>query len=221
MSENKNGTALKGAVVLRLGDILQDSDGILSLVKLNLLFIITCLPFIPFLPVLTAGPSIKALLHCTNRLVKTGYLPDVKNTYMEAYKAEKKESVRAGAAVVIVSLVFTLGLYFYLVMAGNNIIYAPFASVSLLVIVFAWSITAHFFPALTDNDQLSYREKVNNAMVSAYETLPKTLIAVVISLIFIAGQILFLPASLPLVFTLGFSVPALCCAFAHTEPEFI
>lgn len=220
MSDNKKHRALKGAITLRLGDILQDSDGILTLVKLNLLFVFTCLPFIPFLPVFTAGPATKALLYCTNRLVKTGYLPDVKNTYMTAMKANKANSVRAGAAMVVFTCIFTAGLYFYLIMSGGNSVYIPFASVSLLLIIFIWSISVHLFPALTDNN-LSFKENVNNAIGLIITNLTKTLVAVIISMVMIAGQILFLPASLPLLLTLGFSVPALCCAFAHTEPEFV
>ena len=58
-------------------------------------------------------------------------------------------------------------------------------------------------------------------MPVAFAKAKGTIIAVVLGFAVIAAQLLFLPASIPVVLVLGFAVPAQMAALAHTEPEII
>jgi len=49
----------------------------------------------------------------------------------------------------------------------------------------------------------------------------KTLIALVISAVILALQLLYMPLTIPIVLTLGIAIPAQICAFSHTEPEIL
>ena len=117
----------KGKPTLRLQEIIMDSDGLLTLVKLNLLFIITTIPFLPVVMLFTGGASITALLYCTNQLVRTGTVSEVKNTYFNVFKTYFRKTFTAGLVVVLLNILFIGGLMFYITMASSNIIYIPFA----------------------------------------------------------------------------------------------
>ncbi|MBQ8603763.1 MAG: YesL family protein [Oscillospiraceae bacterium] len=218
--DKKEKKAIKNKIILRLGEILQDSDGILSLVKLNLLFIATSVVFLPPVFIFTFGPAAAALSYCTAKMVKTGYQPDVVKTYMRTYKRCMKKAVVPGLIMVTASGIFSAGLYIYITMASENIMFIPMASVSLLVLVMLWCTGVHLFPAVAEADNNgSVKELMTAAFRKAVEKLPGTVITVIISAVFLSAMVLLLPATLPLLLTIAFSVPALAMAFAHTTPE--
>ena len=142
----------KGKPSLRLQEIIMDSDGLLTLVKLNLLFIITTIPFLPVVMLFTGGASITALLYCTNQLVRTGAVSEVKNTYFHIFKTYFKKTFTAGLVIVLLNILFICGLMFYITMASSNIIYIPFASFSLLAIIIIHAVAIHLFPSFTEED---------------------------------------------------------------------
>ncbi len=212
----------KGSKSLRLREILMDSDGLLTIVKLNFLFLITIAPVIPFITVFTAGPSITALLYCSNHVVKTGNLQQIGKTYFDIFRSSFKRTVKIGFAVTVLNYLFIAGLAIYITMASENYIFIPFASASLIGIIILWSISIHLFPAFSENSEdKTIKERIADAASLAVINIKSTLIAVVVSLAVIGTVILMLPKTLPLVFFVMFSVPALAAGFAHTDPEFI
>ena len=212
----------KGSKNLRLREILMDSDGLLTIVKLNFLFLITIVPIIPFVTVFTAGPAVTALLYCSNQLVKTGNLPQTGKTYFNIFKSSFKTTVKYGFVLTLLNYMFISGLAIYLTLASENYMYIPFASVSLIGIIILWSVTIHLFPSFTeDNEDKSAKERITDAATLAVINIKSTLIAVVLSFVIIGAVILMLPKTLPLIFIVVFSAPALAAGFAHTDPEFI
>ena len=213
----------KGSPGLRLKEILMDSDGLLTLVKLNVLFLFTTLPFIPFFLLITGGGSFTALLYCTNQLVRTGSVLQVRKTYFNIFKKYFKRTFIAGMILSLTSVVLIAGLIIYLTMAGSNIIYIPMASVSLLALIFIWSVAVHLFPAFTEeeNSNKTATELFKESVSLIFTKIKETLVAVIISVIIIFGIILMLPKTLPLLLVMIFSVPALAAGFAHSDAEFI
>ena len=213
----------KGSPSLRFREILMDSDGLLTLVKLNFFFLITTFPVIPFLAFFTGGASITALLYCTNQLVRTGSVLQVRKTYFTVFKNYFKSSFPAGFIVALLNYTFIIGFVIYLTMASSDLVYIPLASISLLAIISVWAIILHFFPALTEeeNEDKNFKELISISVSSVFIKLKKTLIAVVISFIIIFGIILMLPKTLPLFLVMIFSVPGLAAGFAHSDAEFI
>ncbi len=222
-SSNNKFQITKGSATLRLREILMDSDGLVTLVKLNLLFLLTALPFLPFVALFTGGPAITALLYCTNRLVKTGSVSQVGKTYITVFKESFRKTVPAGILSFILNVIFIGGLILYLILASENMLYIPFASVSLLGVIFVWAVTIHLFPAFSENENQdkSLKELISAAAATAIVRMKKTVIAVTVSMFIIAAVVLMLPNTLPLVFVMIFSVPALAAGFAHTDREFI
>lgn len=220
LKDKKEIKAIKNKIILRLGEILQDSDGILALVKLNILFLLTALPFLPPVFLFTFGPASVAITHCTGIMVKNGYLPDVSKTYFSTFRNSFKKAVMPGMLTVLTTVFFSLSLYIYLSMASSNIVYIPVASIAMVVLVVLTGTGIHMFPeiALDKNDEKT-KNYFRMGFINMVAKLPGTMLAIIIAFIITAAILLMLPATLPLLLTIAFSVPALAMAFAHNEPE--
>ena len=215
---NKQSSVLNGPVVKRLGEILHDSDGLLSLIKLNFLFILTLMPVIPFVSLFTCGSSVTAILDCTNHLVKTGYVPELKKRYLSVFRSNIKKQAFPGFILLSLTGILSFDVYYYLINSTSNVLYIPVSSISLLGLITLWSLAIHFFTNGDKYDE-TILQKVKRAAITALSEMRNTLIAILFSIIFLLSIILLLPSSLPVLITIGFSVPALASAFAHTKPE--
>lgn len=215
----------KGGALTRLGEVI--SDGLLTLVKWNFLFLITCIP------VITIGPSLAALGFCTTALVKDDRPQESSaKLYFQAFRASFLRALPLGIFTLFITFIFGLGFLLYFHMIPENAMYIPLASFSLLVLLLFWGIMIHVFPLLFDFDatdwdskQIFLKEKplrklFSEAAYRALERMKKTTFALIFSIIFISGQLLIFPTTLPLTVTIGFAFPALSGAFAHTDPEF-
>lgn len=189
-----------------LGEIL--SDDLAALVIWNILFFLTCLP------VLTLGPALAALGHCTTLLVRdqfTGEKPA--GVYLRAFCSCFFRAFPWGLAAFAASLLFGTGLLFYARLSGENWMFVPLTAISLLGLIFLWGILIHLFPLISEvsrNEPL-FRPAANLAL----SRMGATLRALLILAVFLAAQILYFPAALPITLSIGLVFPALACAFAH------
>ncbi len=216
-SDNK----VKHPIITRLGEILQDSDGLFNLLKLNILFFFTALPIIPFVSVFTFGGRMTAISVCIRKMVKTGNISDVSKIYFSLFKKHFKTSALFGAAVYIMTSLFSGGFYIYITMASSNILFIPFASFSLIALISVWCISVHLFVTLENYNLPDKKALVKYSISQVMLNFKKTITSVLIGFVIFTGIVLFLPATIPLIMTCAFSVPALAAGFAHTEPEFI
>ena len=216
--------AKKHAFRVRLREVF--TDGLLTLAKWNFLFVICCLP------VVTIAPAAAALLNCTNLQV-TDDRPQFKAAkwFFASFKAACRKMLVPGIVFTLANRVLAFGLGFYLKMTSVSFVYVPVASLSLLMLVIVWAVAIHAFPVLfecTDfeNGTVTASEKsigeiIRDAVPVAFVKAKGTITAVVLGIAVVAVQLLFLPASIPVVLVLGFAVPAQMAALAHTEPEII
>ncbi|MBE6878200.1 MAG: DUF624 domain-containing protein [Ruminococcaceae bacterium] len=202
------------------------TDGLLTNLKWNFLFVLTSLP------VFTMGASMAALSHCTNLLVKDDRVQYcAAKIYFAAFRQSLKKTIPLGLVILVLNTVLGFGLHFYIQMMGQIIMFVPMASLSLLVIIAVWSVIIHLMPSLfedTDFDEFTVKvtetgikELTAQAGRTALITMKKTLIALVISAVILALQLLYMPLTIPIVLTLGIAIPAQICAFSHTEPEIL
>ncbi len=173
----------------RFFEVLGESSW--SLVKLNVLFLISCLPL------LTLGPALTALSACIRELIE-GDL-------------QEERPFHSYRVFVITAVLF------YGKQAGENWFFVPLTALSLLAILLLGGFFVHLFPFLSEDKK---PDLPRLAVLTALERMGKTLTAFLISAVLLCIQVLFLPVSLPLLLSLGFAVPALICGLAHTEgPE--
>lgn len=209
----------------RLGEVL--SDGLLTLVKWNLLFLITCIPII------TIGPAMAALGFCTNALV-TDDRPqkNAAKLYFNAFKASFFKALPLGIYFLFITLLFGAGFFVYSYLSPENAVYVSMSSLSLVILTLFWGVMAHLFPLLFDFEKTDWentkvvmsnkklRELITEAAYTALARMKWTAIALVFSVLFLGVLILFLPNTLPLLLTIGFSFVAAAMAFAHTEADY-
>ena len=209
----------------RLGEIITES--LPTLVVWNLLFILTCIPLI------TIGPAMAALGFCTNALI-TDDRPQKSSVtlYLRAFRTTFIKALPIGICFLLVSVFFGFGFLIYSYLMPENIIYMPMASISLLVLAIFWGILAHLVPLLFDLEKTDWKEKQPVLTAKStrqlireagYETLTKMIrtgIALVFSIAFSAMMILFFPATVPLIVSVGFITPALAMAMAHTKSPY-
>ena len=216
--------AKKYAFNMRLREVF--TDGLFTQVIWNVLFFVTSLPLF------TIGASMAALANCTNLHVvddRAQFKPA--KLYMASFKAAFKKTLPAGMLLLAVNIVFGSGLHFYIQMMGQNIMFVPLASLSLLALVVVWAVAIHIMPLFfesTDYDsytvtmaQNGLKELVSKAVQITLVNMKKTVICLVIGAVIVAAQLLFMPLTIPVVLTIGLVLPAQICAFSHTEPEIL
>lgn len=216
--------AKKYAFRMRLREVF--TDGLLTNLKWNLLFIFTSLP------VFTVGASMAALSHCTNLLVKDDRIQYcAAKIYFAAFRAAFKKTVPLGLCILGLNIFFGFGLHIYIQMMGQNIMFVPMASLSLLALAVLWAVAVHLMPSVfedTDFDSFTVtvtetgvKQLTVQAAHTALVTMKKTAVTLVISAVIVLLQLLYMPLTIPIVLTIGLAIPAQICAFSHTEPEVI
>ncbi len=194
----------------RFFEVLGESSW--SLVKLNVLFLISCLPL------LTLGPALTALSACIRELIE-GDLREERpfHSYRVFFVSCFRVSFFWGLAVLAAGSILITAVLFYGKQAGENWFFVPLTALSLLAILLLGGFFVHLFPFLSEDKK---PDLPRLAVLTALERMGKTLTAFLISAVLLCIQVLFLPVSLPLLLSLGFAVPALICGLAHTEgPE--
>ena len=216
--------AKKHAFRVRLREVF--TDGLLTLAKWNFLFVLCCLP------VVTIAPAVAALLNCTNLQV-TDDRPQFKASkwFLASFKSACTKMLIPGIFFTIANSALVFGFAFYLKMTGVSIMYVPMASLSLIALVLMWAVAVHAFPMLfaeTDFDsgvvtmtEKTVAETVKDAVPVAFAKAKGTAVAVVLGIVVMAAQLLFIPASIPVMLVIGFAIPAQAAALSHTEAEII
>lgn len=209
----------------RLGEVI--TDGLPSLVIWNFLFILSCIP------VITIGPAMAAMSFCTNALViddrpykKTAKL------YVRAFLISFAKTFPIGLFFLFFSAILGTGFFTYLSMSHENIIYLFMSSFSLLTLILFWGISAHLYPLVYDFEQTDWetltpvltqktlRVLISEAGMFALTRMIPTAIGLIFSILCLGLLLLFIPVTIPLLFTLGFSIVGVAMAFSHTKAEY-
>lgn len=215
---------LANKTLRRLGEVI--SDGLITLVKWNLLFLLTALPIV------TIGPAMAALSFCTNALAKDDRAQNnAGRLYLSAFRAVFLRALPLGFLILFLWLFLGGTFLLYLSRIPVSSLYIPLTSASVLLFVLVSGSLLHLLPLLFDGDNTDWNQsKISISKKSFPELIREavrqsllhgkgTLIAVVFSFLFLGGQLMMFPALLPLTVAIGFSFPAMACALAHTEPD--
>lgn len=226
MKSKKNKPVFSGSgkekMPTRLGEMM--TDGLATLVLWNFLFILTCIP------ILTIGPAMAAMSFCTNALV-TDDRPQksAAKLYLQAFKTSFAKALPLGICFLLVSISFGTGFFVYSQLITENMVYMLMSSVSLLVLLLFWGVMAHLYPlmfnfAKTDWEhkkpvlmQKSLRQLFSEAVVAALSRMIQTAAGLFFSILCLGLMVSFLPASVPLLLTVGFVSVGVAMALAHTK----
>lgn len=170
-----------------------------QLVKLNLLFLLTCLPIV------TIGAAIGAMNKVTVRMVRD--IPnDVWSDYWRGFRENWKSTTVLGLLGAVLFGGGFLGLWLYEPQPILRV-------VTVAVLIFMSMFWLYLYPLLTSTT-LSVSGAIHDALLLPilcfYHSLPACLL---IFLLFML-QILFFPLSFPVLFLCGFSIPSFIASFA-------
>ena len=208
--------AKRYALLTRIGEIVSDS--LFVLVKWNFFFFITCLP------VVTIGPAMSALSRCTNMLAKEDLVQyEAGRNYFRFFKQGFSKAVVPGLVFLVLNTVFMSGLVIYVKLMGENMMFIPLVSMSMFALAAVWALAMHLFPRLWEEDgsvtQQSWSQLIKPAAADVILNIKGTAVAVVVNAFVLLLTAAYFPATLPVVLTVTFSVPAMVAAFSHTKPD--
>lgn len=184
-----------------------------ELIKLNLLFVLTCIPIV------TIGAAWGAMTKVTIRMIRD--LPtDIWGDYWQAFRENWKFSTLFGFLWV---LLFGSGFLAFMLASGTPTLLAPV----LISLIFLTSFFLYLYPMITATTLpvlAAMRNMVLLSLIQFYYSLPTA--AFLLGVLFL--ETTWLPLSLPLVLFIGFSFPNLIasfiawsgiCRFSLTDPQ--
>lgn len=170
-----------------------------QLVKLNLLFVLTCLPIV------TIGAALGAMNKVTVRMVR-----DIPNDVWSDYWRGFRENWKSTTVLGILGALLFGGGFLGLSLYQAHPVLRVFTAAVLILMGMFW---LYLYPLLTSTT-LSVREAIHDAfllpLLCFYHSLP---VCLLIFLLFMM-QILFLPLSVPILLLFGFSIPCFIASFA-------
>lgn len=177
-----------------------------DLMKLNIIFIIYCIPIV------TIAPAFGALTSITMSIVRKKPILFMLMDFHTAFRNNWKQSFVCGfLSCFLFSILYYASVFYYKLSQGNPILYAVFffCVFMTILLLLAW---IYIFPILT-TISLSIKDILKNSLFLSIVCLKHTLIgALVYGLIFI-GTIIYLPLVFPLIFIFTFSLLSFISSF--------
>ena len=193
----------------RLGDILRED--LLTLVIWNFLFVLTSIP------VITIGPALAALTHCSCYLVHNDIIIEKPSRiYFDAFKTSFKSALSWGLLAIAVTGIFGSGFFIYSHMLSENMLYVPLTAGSVVGLAVFWGLFTHLFPAIQEAPDANGR--IRTAAYCALTRMKKTVTALIVSAVILILQILMFPVLTPMTLSIGLVFPSICGAYAHVDP---
>lgn len=186
------------------------TENLWELVQLNLLFLLTCVPLV------TIGPALTALDACFSDILQKQRRDEpILPRYFAAFRSRFLAALPWGLALLAGSFVLGFALFWYGSLASGSWLYVPFTALSLLGLIFFLGILSHLFLLLAEGGMEAGETSLPKAAaLRALTRMKQTLIGLAAAFILLAVQFLLLPATVPLLLSLGLSVPGLIMAWA-------
>lgn len=175
-----------------------------DLVLANLLFILCSIPLI------TIGPALTALYHCTLRIVK-GNNPGTFKTFFRAFKQNFKQSFIVWIVVLLIGGILGSNLNFLRAQTGQSILFY----MTLILCVFLFAFVLYIFPVIATFEG-TLKMHLRNTLIFSVTKFFKTIIMVVLwgfcfFITYIDNQLQ--PLYVFCWFFFGFSTLAYICSF--------
>lgn len=142
-------------------------ENFFTMLFLNLIFVLTCLPII------TIGPATKALSAITMDIVRGKPLVLISD-YIQHFRRNLLGSILIGSGIVIVFLVMLFSLFFYIQIGGENMIIRMVAVTTFVSLLVLLMFTLYLLKSNAYID-LEFRFQVKNAFLLSIST-PRQLI---------------------------------------------
>lgn len=170
-----------------------------SLVGLNLVFLLTCLP------VVTLGPALSAMGRVLGQIADDQPVEPVRE-YWAVFRTNFVRKLRWGLAFLLAAGVLGGSLWFY-----SSLGLLSLTGLSVAGLLCLWGVALHLFPSLSDDTPPAH--PLRTAGTAALRTFRRTVLSILSALAFLIPQILLFPATVPLTCLVGLVLPGLALAF--------
>ncbi|MCQ2437346.1 MAG: DUF624 domain-containing protein [Clostridia bacterium] len=158
-----------------------------ELLKLNLLFILTCIP------VITIPAAMAAMHHITVTMVedKNHFLWQ---DYWRIFKRDFVKATLGGLIYAVAIAIFVLSTYFYYNLMAWHMLTVIFAGLSACLLILIVMSSMYFFPMLV-RVELKLKPLLKNAVFMTFANIKRSLLAFLWLVIFLGAGIGLLPLS--------------------------
>lgn len=177
-----------------------------NIIKLNLIFLIYCIPLI------TIGPAIGAMTSITMSMIQRKHIY-IFSDFHEAFKNNFKQSFLAGIITIIILVILNYSLIYYYNLALNNYIFYSAFFLCIFLSVFFGLAWLYIYP-LISTVQLSIKDIFKNSALLPIVCFKNTFFGALIYWLIIGINILFFPLTLPFYILLSFSFLSFIGSFA-------
>jgi len=176
-----------------------------DILKLNIIFIIYCIPLV------TIGPAFAALTSITMSMIQRKHIY-ILSDFHEAFKTNWKQSL---ACSFIVGLIFTLlyiALLFYFRFAHEKPIFYVIFFICLSITILFGLACMYIYPLIT-TVSLSIKNILKNSLFLSIVCLKNTLLGTLVYVLILGINIFFFPYTFPLFLIFTFSLLSFISSF--------
>lgn len=182
-----------------------------ALLKLNVLFLLSCIPIV------TIPAAITAMSRITVSMVRDKNF-FLLSDYWKAFRRDFGKSLLAGILLAVGFGLFGLSTWFYHMLSqSSGVLFLILAGCSLCLLLTVYFISLYFFPMLAMVD-LPLKPLLINSCVLSYTCFKRTLPAAVITLLISLLCVGLLPYSMVYIVVILFSLNSLIANFFIVKP---
>ena len=174
-----------------------------SLIKLNLFFILSCIPIV------TIGPAIGAMTAVTMKMVQDEP-SDLFYDFREAFKKNWRYSFISGALGVVVMFLLWWVMRFY--MQSDGVIYNLMISFTIVIVVLIGISCIYVYPMIV-KVELPLKTILKNAFLLGIAYIKYSFPTFLLCVAIFEGSIIFIPFTLPIILLFTFSFVSFISSF--------
>lgn len=185
-----------------------------TLLKLNLIFLVSCLPIV------TIGPAIGAMTSVTLKMVRDKPV-DIYYDFKQGFKKNWKQSLLLGILGGLITATIICAFLFYIQLEG--LVYYLMMFIIGMVAVIIGISWLYVYPMAVGVD-LKLNEIIKNSLLLSIKYIKNSLIGFLICAVVIALTIMLAPMSIPLILVFSFSFCSFIssfCAWCGIEKDII
>jgi len=177
-----------------------------NMLKLNLAFLISCIPIVTI-------PAAFAALFGMNFRFLLGRHIDFLSDYWELFKGSFKRATPVGMLLMLFIFALSFGIYFYGTLALDELMFVSVAVLFSVLLLSVVIMSFYLYPMLTLTD-LRMMQIIKNAFYLTIVCLPRNILTLLVIGILLVVSLFSFPISLLIYAVMGFSLFGIIIAFS-------
>jgi uncharacterized membrane protein YesL len=177
-----------------------------DIIKLNLIFILYCIPIV------TIGPALGAMTSITISMIQRKHIY-IFSDFHKAFKSNFKQSFIAGIITIITIVILSYSLAYYYKLAQNSYFFYSIFFFCFFLSVFVGLAWLYVYPLIA-TVHLSLKDIFKNSILLSIVCFKNTLLGALVYWLIVCFNVLFFPLALPFYILLSFGILSFIGSFA-------